>query len=57
MLCPHCGKEIDDREIARHWAAKGGRTVSPEKREQLRKNLAKARERRWPAKPTEPPHN
>jgi hypothetical protein len=24
MKCPHCKKDIDDKEIARHLAAKGG---------------------------------
>ena len=25
MKCPHCGKEIPDKEIARHLAKKGGK--------------------------------
>jgi adenine-specific DNA methylase len=25
MKCPHCGKEISDKEIARHLAKKGGK--------------------------------
>ncbi len=25
MKCPHCGKNISDKEIAKHLASKGGR--------------------------------
>lgn len=25
MICPHCGKEIDHKMIARHFASIGGR--------------------------------
>jgi len=25
MICPHCNRDISDKEIAKHLAAKGGR--------------------------------
>jgi hypothetical protein len=31
MLCPHCNQDIDDRDIARHLAAKGGGSRSEAK--------------------------
>lgn len=34
MKCPHCGKDISEKLIARHFASKGGkvsrRTLTPE---------------------------
>jgi hypothetical protein len=38
MKCPHCGKEISDEEIARYFAAIGGRSTSPRKAAAVREN-------------------
>lgn len=38
MKCPHCGKEISDEEIARYFAALGGRSTSPRKAAAVREN-------------------
>jgi hypothetical protein len=42
MICPHCNQEIDDKEIARHLASKGGRkggrSTSPAKQAASRRN-------------------
>ena len=32
MKCPHCGQEIDDKDLARYLAAKGGRASGERKR-------------------------
>ena len=38
MRCPHCGRDIDDQEVARHLAAKGGAARTELKREASRRN-------------------
>lgn len=39
MKCPHCGKEISDKLIARHLASKGGqksrRTLTTEQAQEM----------------------
>ncbi len=44
MKCPHCGKEIDNVQIARYLAAKGGklskRTITPEQQAKMQKGRA-----------------
>lgn len=41
MKCPHCGKEISDKEIAHHLAGKGGkksrRTLTTEQAKEMNK--------------------
>src|SRR4030042_2350922 len=43
MRCPHCKKTIDDGELARYLASKGGSRTSPRKAETARANLRKPR--------------
>ena len=46
MKCPHCGKAISEKLVARHFASKGGklskRTLTPEQA----KAMVKAREKK-----------
>ena len=49
MKCPHCGELIDDREMARYLAAKGGRKgkrrLDPEEARRMQKLAAEAKRR------------
>ena len=39
MRCPHCDKDIPDKDLAKHLAAKGGRksrgTITPEQQRKM----------------------
>lgn len=43
MKCPHCQKDIDDKLVAKHLAAKGGKNTTKKKIESNRRNILK----RW----------
>lgn len=45
MRCPHCGKNIPEKEIARHLAARGGRKTSEVKTSAARENARRPRPR------------
>ena len=32
MICPHCGKNIPDKDIAKHLASKGGKAGTGKKK-------------------------
>jgi len=54
MICPHCLKEIPDDLLAKHLAAKGGRSTSEAKKQAARINGRKGGHKPKPAtQPTE----
>ena len=48
MNCPHCKKEIDDKEITKHFAAIGGskskRKINPEQQKKMQEGRKKKEE-------------
>ncbi len=48
MKCSHCKTEINDKEIARYLASKGGklskRTITPEQQAKMQKGRVKREE-------------
>lgn len=46
MICPNCKHDIDDKEIARHFAARGGRATSDAKKRSSAENARKATQAR-----------
>lgn len=53
MKCPNCKKEIDNKEIARHFASIGGKKYSQSlTKEQRIERARKAGKNRWKNKKT-----
>ena len=48
MRCPHCGKEIAEAEVSRHFAARGGRvsrrTITPEQQAKMQAGRKRKRD-------------
>ena len=53
MICPHCHKDISDKEVARHIARKGGgkskRTITPDQ-QRMMQSAKRSKAIEWRAK-------